>query len=179
MVVGVFCALLLVTSTVLAADTAVKTTNTPVAVETVKAEAPADAWVMTLGGVGSTATAGDKESVFGIDMSLGRTGKLLFPIEGGIRQTVSFANDNNVATTKLYMDWDVLKVKWFDLFVGGNFGCSYGNTTLVWSAAPEVGVRAWVKKDVALYGRAEFPFNLNDSRFNETVKYAIGIQFRF
>ena len=77
-IVGILCAAsLLVTPAVLAADDVV---STPVA---------AEAWTVSLGGVGSSVTSGDTATVFGADLSVGRTGKLLLPIEGGLRQSIS------------------------------------------------------------------------------------------
>lgn len=190
MIVGVFAALLLVT-TAFAADTAVKATNTPVAVETVKATnapavsllwnhpVPAEAWTLTLGGVGSTATTGDKGTAFGVDLSLGRTGHLWLPLEAGVRQSVGYTDSSTVAGTKLYADWTLLTIKKLDLFAGGNLGVAYGNAPLVWTAAPEAGLRYWLKKDVALEGRTEFPFNLNDGSFNDTVTYVLGVKVKF
>lgn len=154
--------------------TANAATNTT---ETVKEQ-----WALTLSGVGSTATSGDKSTAVGADISIGRTGHLLLPLEAGVRQKFAYSthNDDVVAGTALYSDFTLFTLfKKVDMFVGGNVGAAYGNTPFVWTAAPEAGLRFWLKKDVALYGRAEFPFNLNSVKFNETITYVLGLQVRF
>lgn len=191
-IVGVFCALLLVTSA-FAADTAVKATNAPVAVETVKAtNAPAfsylwtqpkvqeEAWVFTLGGVGQSRTSGDVGTSFGADISIGRTGHLLLPLEAGLRQGFSYDGDSTTLfTTKLYSDWTLLQYKKLDVFGGANVGLTYGNTKPQWEIAPEAGLRYWLKKDVAVVGRAEFPFDLDGWAAKDTVRYFLGLQVKF
>jgi hypothetical protein len=178
--VGVFCALLLVTAPVIAADTVVKATNAPVVVQSVAA--PAEAWVFTLGGAGVTTTKGNSQSAFGTDFSIGRTSHLLLPFEAGIRQGIFYASPNGgsvVFDTRAYADWTLFTVKKLDLFTGGNIGLTYGNTPLTWTVAPEAGLRYWVKKDVAILGRIDYPFNLNKGRANDTLNYFLGVQVKF
>lgn len=190
-IVGVFCALLLVTSA-FAADTAVKATNAPVAVETVKAtNAPAfaylwtqpkvqeEAWVLTLGGAGSSKTGSDSSSAFGVDLSIGRTGHLLLPLEAGLRQSVSYNDSDTTLNTRLYSDWTLLTYKKLDLFAGGAVGLQYGNQKPSWEIAPEAGLRYWLKKDVAVVGRAEVPWDLDGWEFKDTVRYFLGFQVKF
>lgn len=179
-IIGVFCALLIATSAI-ATDTVSATTNAPVAVETVSAPAAANAWVVSLGGAGSTATIGDHNTSVGVDLSVGRTGNLLLPLEAGVRQSFSY-DSTAVYSTKLYADWTVLSVanNAVDVFVGGNAGLTYGDIQSVWTAAPEAGLRWWVKKDVAVLVRSEFPFQLNDrAEFSDSVRYFLGFQVSF
>ncbi len=184
MMVGVFCALLLVTSAY-SADTAVKATaNAPVAVQTVPAPAPASAWTMTLSGVGATTTTGNSESAVGLNLSLGRTTTLVLPFEAGIRQGIGYssANDNAVNfSTKAYADWTLLKVGPVDVFAGGNIGAAYGdNTSMRWTAAPEAGVDVWLAKNVAVEGRVEYPFDLNPTtKAQNLLTYVVGFKFKF
>lgn len=171
MFVGVFIAVLLATSAIAATNT----TNT------VSTAAP-EAWTLTLGGVGSTTTSGNSQSAFGVDVSVGHTGHLVLPLEAGVRQSVSYASPNGgstVLSTKLYSDWTLLKVSKLDIFAGGNVGLAYGNQPLVWTAAPEVGTRLWLKKDVAVVGRVEYPFNLNDGKSGNTLLYSVGVLVKF
>lgn len=189
-IVGVFCALLLVTSA-FAADTAVKATNAPVAVETVKAtntpaftllgDQPklAEAWVLTLGGVGATKTGNDSSSAFGLDVSIGRTGHLLLPLEAGLRQSISYNDSETRLNTRLYSDWNLLTYKKFDLFAGGAVGVAYGDGKPAWEIAPEAGLRYWLKKDVAVIGRAEVPWNMDGWEFQDSVRYFLGFQVKF
>ena len=180
MIVGVFFALLLTTST-FAADVSANT-NAPVAVETVAAPVTPSYWVVSLGGVGETVTTGDTDTVFGADLSVGYTGKLLLPLEAGVRQGVSYDGDSTVFSTRLYGDWTLVSVAkdTVDVFVGANAGLTYGDLQTVWTAAPEAGVRWWVKDDVAVLFRAEFPFRLNDgAEYTDSVRYFLGFQVKF
>lgn len=180
MFVGVFCALLLVTST-FAADTVSASTNAPVAVESVAAPITPGAWVISLGGAGSSTTTGNSDTTFGADLSVGRTGTLLLPLEAGVRQGISY-DTTAIFSTKLYADWTVLSLaqNTLDVFVGANAGLTYGDIQTVWNAAPEAGLRWWLKKDVAFLVRAEFPFQLNDGAdYTDTVRYFLGFQVSF
>ena len=147
------------------------------------AAASDEAWVVSLGGVGSTATTGNTTTAFGVDLSVGRTGHLLLPIEVGVRQSVAWSSDDSgVYSTRLYSDWTVLSVaqKTLDVFVGANVGITYGDVQSFWNASPEAGLRWWVKKDVAILGRAEFPFRISDeAKFTDTVAYFVGFQVRW
>ena len=180
MLVGVFCALLLVTST-FAADTVSASTNAPVAVETVAAPVTPGAWVISLGGAGSTTTTGNSDTLFGADLSVGYTGKLLLPLEGGVRQGISY-DSTAVFSTKLYADWTLFSFATdrVDVFAGANAGLTYGDVQATWTAAPEAGLRLWVKHDVSVLLRAEFPFQLNDgAEYTDTVRYFLGFQVKF
>ena len=142
-----------------------------------------EAWVVSLGGAGSTATSGNATTAFGVDISVGHTGYLLLPIEVGVRQTVAWSNDDSgVYSTRLYSDWTVLSMaqNTLDVFAGANVGLTYGDVQSFWTAAPEVGARWWVKKDVAVLGRAEFPFRISDAaKFTDTVAYFVGFSVKF
>jgi hypothetical protein len=167
-IVGILCAAsLLVTPAVLAADDVV---STPVA---------AEAWTVSLGGVGSSVTSGDTATVFGADLSVGRTGKLLLPLEGGLRQSISYDGDDTLLTTRVYLDWTLFTVKTVDVFAGGNVGLQYGNTTPSWEIAPEAGVRWWLKDDVAVLARAEYPFDMDGWEQKDVFRYFLGFQVKF
>lgn len=138
-------------------------------------------WVVSLGGSGSTVTVEDHDTAIGADLSVGYTGKLLLPLEGGIRQGFSYDN-SAVFSTKAYADFTLFSFanKAFDVFVGGNVGIAYGDIQAAWTAAPEGGLRWWVKKDVAVLVRAEAPFQLDDGfRFTDNVRYFLGFQVKF
>ena len=176
MFVGVFCALLLVTST-FAADVVSTSTNVPVVTTPV---APG-AWVISLGGSGATTTTGNNDTSLGADLSVGRTGNLLLPLEAGVRQGISY-DSTVVLSTKLYADWTLFSFATdrVDVFAGANVGLTYGDVQATWTASPEAGLRLWVKRDVAVLLRAEFPFQLNDeSKYTDTVRYFLGFQVKF
>ena len=169
--VGALCAVALVTSTFAATNTVARAKSAPA--QTVQAES----WVLTLGGVGNTATTG-ADTAFGVDLSIGRTGHLLLPLEAGVRQSISYGDGSTTLNTRIYGDWTVLTVKKLDLFAGGAVGLQYGNQTPSWEIAPEAGVRYWVKTDAALVGRVEVPWNLANWEFKDTVRYFLGVQIK-
>jgi len=167
----------LLATTALFAITAGAATNAPV----VTATDPANQWSLTLSGNGSTTTQGDAESLFGTTVSLGHTGKLILPLEAGVRQSVSFNGvDGDVfLTTRLYADWTLVRYKSFELLGGASVGIDYGNQSLVWRAAPEVETRLWLKSDFYLFGRVSYGFKLNDGAGAEDkLGYGIGIGVR-
>lgn len=138
-------------------------------------------WVISLGGSGTTATVEDHDTTVGGDLSVGHTGKLLLPVEVGVRQGVSY-DSSAVFSTKAYADFTVFSVfdKKVDFFVGGNVGAIYGDVQALWVAAPEGGFRWWVKDDVSVLLRAEAPFQLDDgTRFTDSVTYFLGFQVKF
>ena len=167
-IVGTLCAVVLAVSTSVYAD------------DTIGEPVVSEAWTVSLGGSGTTATTGDDGTAFGADFSIGRTGKLLLPVEGGLRQGVSYDGDSTtLATTRVYLDWTLFTVKSVDVFAGGNVGVTYGNTKPQWEIAPEAGVRVWLKDDVAVLGRAEYPFDLDGWTEKDVVRYFLGLQVRF
>jgi hypothetical protein len=94
MVVGVFFALLLTNATFAATNTVNGTTNKTVVVSQATLP-PAEAWVLSLNGAGSTTTR-NSTTAFGLEMGLGRTGHLLLPLEAGVRQSVEYPFGINV-----------------------------------------------------------------------------------
>lgn len=145
------------------------------------AEVP-EQWTLSLGGSGATTTTGDSESIFGADISFGRTGHLLLPLEGGIRQSFGYDSSGEgttLFTTRLYLDATLLSYKKLDLFAGGSAGLTYGNTKPLWEAGPEAGLRFWLKKDVAVLGRVEYPFDLDNGRSKDFLRYFLGLQVKF
>ncbi|HNV97356.1 MAG TPA: hypothetical protein PL028_07905 [Bacteroidales bacterium] len=192
LVVGAFCALLLTTSA-FSADTTVKaSSNSPVVVTTTPATGPLylwnqpkvddHQWTFSIGGGGVTGLKSNSGTTLGLDLSVGYTAQLLLPFEIGIRQGIgysSFGKDTTLLTTKVYADWTLLRYKKVDVFAGGNFGPTYGNTPLLWSAAPEVGAHYWFAKNVGIEGRVEFPFDIGKkSEFRDTMNYVVGLKVK-
>lgn len=185
MFVGVFCALLLVTTT-----SAFAATNAPVAkTTTVATNTPLFGdWVFTIGGSGATSTSGDSQTAFGLNLSAGRDLSLFgTKDEVGVRQSIGYASGNGgttLASTRLYADVVVLtfnltQITPVELYVGGNAGATYGDTSLRWTAAPEAGVDVWLAPNVALDGRIDYAFDLNHGRSEDVLEYVIGVKFRF
>ncbi len=169
--VGIMACMVALTVSAVSADTTNTTSLSP------------EAWVVSLGGVGQTVTTGDLPTAVGVDLSVGRTGHLLLPVEFGVRQSVAWdSEDSATFSTRLYSDFTLftLAQETLDLFVGANVGVAYGDIQTQYSAAPEAGVRWWVKKDVAVLLRVEVPFRLNDTpEFTDTLKYFLGFQVRW
>lgn len=138
-----------------------------------------DAWAVSLGGVGST-DLNSSATALGVNLEVGRTGKVLLPVEVGLRQGVAYADGNTILNTGVYSDVTLLTVKnTVDLFVGGNVGAQYGNCKTFWTVAPEAGVRVWVKRDVAILARVDAPVDLEEWDFLDTTRYFVGFQVKF
>src|ERR1035437_6692204 len=179
LIVGVFCAVLLATSAFAAnSDCMVSSMTT---VTTVPAPAPAPVtstplfgdWVFTVSGIGATTTADNSQTAFGLSLSAGRELSLFgTKDEVGIRQSVAYASgdgENTIASTRLYGDvtvfcFDLTQNIPVDIYVGANFGPTYGDTSLLWVAAPEAGVDVWLAPNVALDARIDYAFDLNHGR---------------
>lgn len=143
---------------------------------------PPEKWQLTLGGSGTTTTVDDSQSAFGLNASIGRTGHLLLPLEAGLRQGIAYASPNGGSTTlstRVYVDATLVHYKAIDFFAGGNVGLAYGNMKSQWRAAPEVGLRCWLWPNVAVIGRVEYPFDLNDGSATDTLEYFVGLQVAF
>lgn len=171
--VGAFCAVSLVTSTFAANTNTVATVKAPVQ------NAQDETWTLSVGGSGGTTTSGESQSVFGANIALGHTGHLILPLEAGVRQGFGYDSVNGGSTvldTHLFSDWTVLTIDKLDVFAGASAGLSYGNIPCTWTLAPEAGVRYWIKNDVAIVGRVDYPFDLNKGRSEETLRYFVGVR---
>jgi hypothetical protein len=145
------------------------------------ADTPPEVWTLSLGGSGATATSGDSTTAFGAELDLGRTGHLLLPVHGGLRQTFNYnsvedGEDSTIFSTKAYLDATLFNYKKLDLFAGANVGLAYGDTKPDWGIAPEAGLRFWIKEGVAIVTRVEYPYNLTDGRWNDTLRYFLGFR---
>jgi hypothetical protein len=155
-------------------------------VSTAVAAEPTERWTFSLAGAGATAVD-SKSSTFGTELSLGYNTKFLLPVELGVRQAISYSSDegNLVFGTRVYSDFTVLKVgKNLDFFAGASGGAGYGDTAVTWVAGPEVGARLFLKRDVFVFGRVQYDFDLNnrtalDQTGSDKVRYALGISVRF
>jgi len=178
-IVGALCAVALLTSTY-AADTVATAKTAPAPTTQVD-----NNWTFSLSGVGATSTKVSGDSAFGLSLDLGHTGLIGLPVQYGVRQSISYANldgSQTLLTTALYNDWTVFKHKALEVFAGANAALTYGNTTPLWTIAPEAGVRYYVKKDIALVGRVAYNFDLSNlsqgNKYN-SLGYGVGIQFSF
>jgi hypothetical protein len=148
-------------------------------------------WTLALSGGGASSLSNEKlnNSSIGTELELGHTGKLIVPLEGGIRQGLSYSDatskDMWSLSTKGYADAQVFKVGVIQTDVGLNAGANYGDQPVKWTAAPEGDLRLWLKKDVNFFGRIEAPFDLNGNngntflKFEDKLLYTLGLQIRF
>jgi len=174
--VGAFLAAALFATAAVAAPS----TNAPL----VSPPASLGEWTLSLAGGGSTAFNGTDTdaTVVGGEFQIGHAGKLILPLEAGVRQSIGYANDGGsswLLSTRVYSDWVLFKYGNLQLDAGGNVGVVYGNTTLKWVAAPEVVGRLYLKKDVDLFARVEYPFNLNEGKAENRLDYTLGVRVRF
>lgn len=145
-----------------------------------------DSWRFSIdGGQGVTTTTGNSESIFGIDIGLGKRFEVLdlkrVDLEVGVRQGVNYdshGEDTTLLTTKPYADVNYAVLKNTELFGGVNFGMLYGNTPFLWTVAPEGGVRYWLTHGAAVMGRVEYPYDLNHGRSQNLLTYFVGIQIK-
>jgi hypothetical protein len=143
-----------------------------------------DNWTLSLAGVGATTTQGSSQSVFGFDFQLGHADTVFIPGEIGVRQLIGWSSrpDKNggdwLLNTAVYQDWKLLSYKSLELYAGGNAGASYGNTSMAWTAGPEVEARLWLKKDVYTFFRTEYDFALSDKN-QDSLRYFLGVGFSF
>ena len=160
----------------------------PIVAQTNAAAPAGDKWTLSLGGGGLTTTGDNSQSSFSLSGSLGRTGTfpILFelPTEFGVRQSINYNSDNGGKTlldTSVYYDLTVVRLfkDKLDLFLGANFGYTYGNTTPMWRVAPEGGARWWFRDDIAVLARLDYPYDLSNGRMQEILNYFIGLEVKF
>ena len=163
--------------------TAIGATNSVVATTPVHS----DLWTATVGGAGTVQTTGEKNAVAGLNFSIARQTTLFFKSETGVRQSIGWgSSDNkNVGTwdlnTKVFNDWNILRVGNVQVLAGGNGGISYGNRTPAFTVAPEVEGRLWLKKDVYLGARVDYNFDVTNTsvKSQDNVGIAVFLGFSF
>ena len=138
-------------------------------------------WTLSLAGSGAVSTD-SSDAVIGAQFQLGHDVTVFLPAELGIRQGIAWANtsDNNwLLSTKGYIDWTLIKLGNLQFDAGANVGLVYGSGSPVWTAAPEVVARLYLKEDVDTFIRVEVPFNLNDGKYTQTLPLTLGVRIRF
>lgn len=166
-------------ATVLFTTAAGAATNVPVATAT----QDLGLWTLSVAGGGSTSLNNDgTDTIVGATFEVGHDGKFIVPFVAGIRQNITWSDGNGSNwqfATKLFADVPVLKLGnnvQFD--VGANVGILYGNRTLEWVASPESVIRLYLKRDVDLFVRVEYPFSLNEVEALDVLTYGIGLRVR-
>ena len=140
-----------------------------------------DNWILSLSGNGNTTLGSGGETLVGADVAVGHTGKILLPVEAGLRQGFGYASQSDTAIfdTKVYFDVLPLKFSRFEAGLGLNVGATYGNTPIVYSASPEAIVRFWLTEKAGIFGRVEYPFDLGDNELGDRILYSLGLVVRF
>jgi hypothetical protein len=174
-VVSMFVAVLFATAVY-----AAPATNAPVATTTTDA----GRWTLSLSGAGQSAIKSSKlnNSSIGTEFELGHSGQFILPVNAGVRQGIAYSDANGSSwnfSTKAYADWTLVRLGNLEFDAGGNVGVGYGNQTLTYEASPEVVARVYLKKDVDLFGRVEYPFNLNPAASENTLRYNLGLRVSF
>ncbi len=143
-------------------------------------------WTFALSGQGNSTlnnnSAKFQHSNIGAEFQVGYNTTVVFPTELGVRQVIGY-NDADSAqwflSTKVYSDWKVIRLGNLEADAGANVGNSYGTTTGDWTAAPEIVGRLYLKKDVDVFGRVEYPYDLTKGATEDTLTYTIGLRVRF
>ena len=142
-------------------------------------------WTFAVSGQGNSTldtSVKYKNSDIGAEFQIGYNTTLVFPTEVGLRQSIGYSDASGAnwgLSTKAYSDWRVIRLGNLEADAGANVGDSYGTQTGDWTAAPEVVGRVYLKKDVDLFGRVEYPFDLTKGTSQNTLLYSIGIRIRF
>lgn len=109
-------------------------------------------------------------------------------VQLSLRQNVSFADFGDSVwngSTRLAIDFHI-PLGPVRPFVGGNVGIVYGDTIdETGAAAPEAGVKVYVKEDVFLFAIGEYQFffddtdNIDDGFEDGNFVYSLGVGFNF
>lgn len=87
-----------------------------------------------------------------------------------------------VGSTELFADYNLSLCKAATLFGGVNASVYYGEgLSPLWYAGPEAGLKVNLSKDVYLYGRVNYDFQLDERKNsdNDQFRYGVGIGVRF
>ena len=138
-------------------------------------------WLLTLSGGGNTTLNSGGSTAIGLDVGVGKEGKILLPVEAGIRQGVHYVSngDDVVFDSKLYFDVFPIKFHRFEVGAGINGGVVYGNTPIVYSVAPEGVVRLWITEKAGIFGSVDYPFDLGKQVLGDRLTYKVGLIIRF
>jgi len=174
--VGVFAALALFATVATAAP------STNLVATTTETLTP---WTFSLSGQGNSTLNNNstyKSSNVGAEFQLGYITKIVLPAEVGLRQAIGYSDSQGATwnlSTKAFTDLTIVRVGNLEAGAGGNFGTAYGSQTGDWTAAPEVVGRLYLKKDVDVFGRVEYPYDITKGASQDTLTYTIGLRVRF
>ena len=147
-------------------------------------------WSFAVAGGGSSALNNNHQinsSTVGGTFELGHSGEFILPIELGVRQTIGYSDVAATSAaanlwsfkTAVFNDWTLIKLGNVEFDGGANVAYAYGNATPDWTAGPEVVARLYLKKDVDLFGRVEYPYDLTRGQSQDSLTYTIGLRVRF
>jgi hypothetical protein len=142
-------------------------------------------WTFSISGGGNTKLANDSayvDSTVGGTFDLGYSTKIVLPSQVGVRQSIGYSDASGATwnfDTKVYNDWTVFRVGNLELDGGGNIGASYGNQAYDWQVAPEAIARLYLKKDVDVFARVEYPYDITKGATENSLTYDIGLRVRF
>jgi len=142
-------------------------------------------WTFSLSGQGNSTLNNNstyKNSNIGAEFQLGYITKIVLPAEVGVRQVIGYSDSEGAnwnLSTKAFTDFTLIRVGNLEADAGGNIGTTYGNQPGYWTAAPEVVGRLYLKKDVDVFGRVEYPYDITKGASQDTLTYTIGLRVRF
>jgi len=139
-------------------------------------------WTFAVSGQGSTSLSSKNDATsIGGEFQIGHTGQFVLPFQAGVRQDIGYVSSGDKwnLSTKPYADWTLIKFWKLETDGGFNVGPTYGNQPLTWTGSPEVVQRLYVKKDVDLNVRAEYPINLQTGKTENQLLYTLGVEIRF
>jgi hypothetical protein len=91
----------------------------------------------------------------------------------------SFDKDGYQAATKVFYDWQLLRIGNLAFDGGANFGVYYGEQDLNLQVSPEFDTRIFLWKNTDIFGRVEYPYDINSGQFAGSIKYTAGIRIGF
>lgn len=143
-------------------------------------------WTFALSGQGNTKlednTAHYKSSTIGAEFELGHSAQIVLPAEVGFRQSIGYSDASDShwdLSTKAFTDWRVFRLGNLEADAGGNAGVAYGNQSADWTVSPEATARLYLKKDVDLFGRVEYPYDITKGTVENNLTYTLGLRVRF
>lgn len=142
-------------------------------------------WTFSLSGQGNTKLNNDAKvanSSVGAEFELGHSANIVLPETFGIRQGIGYSDSSGATwnfSTKAFADATIVKLGNLEFDAGVNGGISYGNQPLDWMVAPEAIVRLYLKTDVDVFGRVEYPFDITKGAADNNLVYSLGLRIRF
>ena len=144
-------------------------------------------WSLALAGTGNSVLNNNDSKIqnshFATEVQIGYDTKIVLPTQVGLRQSIAYSDSsgaNWAGSSTVFADVRVVRVGNLEADAGGNVGVNYGTgVTSVWTAAPEIVARLYLKKDVDVFARAELPYNITNGKLENNIPYTLGLEVKF